>query len=567
MKQPQANDVNGRESFEPPWLQAPILAVTLGFVILFMVYLPQRYWSDSEIWGVRVGSLCFASWRDFACGLKPLYNGGLAVVDSFSYARDISWLMTLARGVTEPFWLASILLSLVAGVTPELLLCYIGSSAFLLDGSVARSDIWALPFMLCHLVLLVRSEKSRRWGLYLVLSGTAAVLITPKAAFSLLAFAPFYFAPVKNALLQRRKLTIAIGAAIVALALSALELQNLSGYLLGLFSQADYGAAYFDGSRFVFLERTVLENPQLSLAFGIWLFILCYQVGRTRSLALERRQVSALLLGFVVCLFPDRLPFWIATQVLIFLCLIGDDFLRLKHKVSWLGLLAGMAVLSVWIGWGHLKVLRESNNRSQAELIGLIDRGLMASPHTRVYDGIGLVNAQNTSNLFLGPGQSALNLSNIQRIREEKFDLILTPNRLQGLLEFFSREIAENYAEAAPGVFVRTREMVVQHPQSPAREIVAEIAANFGNFSVPIGTYSILVFSTQVQRWQWIGNFSMNDISQLGMLCAQCDSVKVRFTPFSGFFSKTVSADVSTEFAFEPHWVRKSFVDRLMELL
>jgi hypothetical protein len=428
-------------------------------VVLFAIFvleLPSRYWSDSEIWAVRQGSICVGNWSEYACSWKPLFNLLMSAVRFCLGTHDIFLLMTAARGAVAICWGFILFLALRRKYDPALLVCYFGSSLFLLDSSVARSDFFALSFLFFHVVILCDKEilEKPRGPLWLVLTAAGAVLFTPKALISLLAFLPLErLATIKSVFDFRAHLKKALALSLFLLCVVIIvSWQETTLFFLRLFNLRDYGSSYFSMTRFHYLLRTCSENPQIFLLILVWLSGVIGRVVLGRSRAIGRELWSAFLLTFVLVFFPDKLPFWISSQIFLLLFLLGSE-IEFNRVLRVAADLAACFTLIVCMHWVFFAA-RLSNER-QLLLLSELEHVVVANPDAKVYDGIGLAPLQKSPSLFFGPGSLEASMANIGRLSEAGFDVIVLTHKLRGIYFLALPMFSERYNQIAPDIFVR----------------------------------------------------------------------------------------------------------------
>lgn len=575
-------------ALEPGGAAAQALCLSLSFILIifFFKYMPGRYWSDSEIWGVRVGSLCFSSWQQYACGLKPFYNGLLGVLDWFWPGESMAHLMLSARIATTFFWILSFGIAIQGGVDPRLLLCFLGSSLFFLDASVARSDIWSLPFLLAHISLLInfdvesddlKSSRAKRKILLIFASAAAAVMMTPKAAITVFSFFPIWVPIVRNIFKQKiffKKtwLTMVFPAYVVSFGSVAfmlfimvfsmvfvLDWTEAGLFFLRLFHESEYGASFLSAARFSFISRTMNENPHFIILIVVWLVCISVKFFRGQQRHINQRDACALLLVATFFLFPDKLPYWIATQVFIFMSLISRT---IQESQAARRVVFGISIFAFVNGCYWLPTLRNATSRTQARLSMAIEEKTKGNSGAKIYDGLGVVATKAYPSLFLGPGQAEMNLMNVRKIQDEKYDVLVISNKLKGFLFLLATDVAENYIEASPDLYLRTREVLITNPTSPVEEIGSKAFANQAAAGNSLNRLAFLKFDTN-ERWTWIGNYSKAELGSLPVLCAGCSALRLRITPFTDFFAAPLVGAFSIEFAFEPIWARRTLLESI----
>lgn len=560
------------------------VAVLTVTTVLFLINMRNRHWSDSEIWGVRTASYCFSSWQQYACGLKPAFNLILGTLDWIFPGDSIRHLMGLARTATGIAWCFTLFLALRMKTPTVLLLWYLGSSLFILDGSVARTDIWALPFLisglsslmgapLAPLSDLLPSLLSKAWPNMrpslakwhfgnMVFSFFIAVLITPKALVTIFAFSPLFISRYKG-IGQGQKVLRALWMVLpfLAVCLTLINWQNAGQFFLRLFQTSEYGVSYMSSERFSFLQRALSENPHLLVLVLLWMAIIIAGSIKQKKVLVSNEDKSALLLIAAMLLFPDKLPFWLATQTFLLLLLIAPKIWHNQGRgvKIFLFVLTTFAIANA-SHW--MKILVIANNETQIQLVESADRKLRLYKDVKVYDGLGIVDSRNHNSYFLGPGQSDMNLENIAKIQKEKFDVLIIPRKLKGFLFLLAQDIATHYVPAAEDVYVRTIETLVMNPSAPTAEIQKVPLGAEDRGRRPLSSLALLKFDESVGRWIWLQNLT-NGIDRVSPICEGCGAQRVRVSRFSAFFPEVPHSGYSNIFTFEPPVLRNTLLNTL----
>lgn len=529
-----------------------------ALVVGFVSFLTGRYWSDSEIWAIRQGTLCVADWGNYACGWKPLFHLLLSGLRAVVPMDSISDMMGAARVATVAFWLASLAITFALNVPRTLLLCFIGSSLFLLDAGVARSDIWALTFILAHLWCLRSLAKSRsiKIGWLAVVTAVCAFALTPKSGVSLLCFAPLYWSFRREVRSLKFRSWISI---ILILILPAFffDWRDLASFFFRMFDAAEMGSDYFSLSRMYFLMRAARENPHLLILLLAWVYAVALGF---RKDGISRDVLTGLLLFGATLLFPDALPFWVATQLLILIAVVGPVFDWSRPSQVTVMALAAFAVAN---GMQWLSQLRDHDGFSQRFVASWLENAIRHSGDVRIYDGIGIVKPEKFSVMFMGPGQSAANLENLRRIAAKDFDVIVATKKFKGLLHHFTTELSANYIETNRDLFVRSVEVKVSKKDRVIEVVDRALGERFPDRAKP---ESLLVYFKSAEGWKPVeGNpLSRERISSLARSCKECLAAPIRVSPLVAFHPKSPMPALSNEFAFESGVVRLPIWQALM---
>jgi len=370
----------------------------LFFGVFFLFHITDRFWSDSEIWGLRQGQYCAHSWRSFACSWKPIFY---FIVGKFTNP-DLTQLMSFARGLSGFWWLVSAAILFWNRIPMTLLVCYFGSSLFLLDSNVARSDFWALPAVLfvCAFLNKDRLGVKPYVSILIILSGSLlAILISPKSMVILLCLSPIILQRLSQRISKKKKIVVlttflALGVAAVFVSRLFIQWNDVAVFFVRQLDASEYGVSYWDLQRFYYIGRAWLENPQLPILFVGWLgMILISSLEHSRPLT--ARHFAAMLLFASMFLYPDKLPFWLSCQTLAAVVLIAPDFVSDKVLKAFV---IAPTILSLFVGICWSRVLPSLNNERQKLLVSYLD----ANDEFRIYDGLGLVSGNASVPFFWG---------------------------------------------------------------------------------------------------------------------------------------------------------------------
>ena len=540
------------------------LSVLFFFFALFSFELKRRYWSDSEVWSIRQAGLCTQSWTGYACSWKPLFNILIGSLSRLLPDDSILNLMNMSRLLMIPIWLLAVGVLFKSQMSKLVLICYMTSSLFLFDSSVARSDFMALPFLLIHAALLfnqISVKSGRNW--LAPVSALIAVLLTPKSLVVFICFAPFYFASarqkIKNEAHHKRQalkivtvfVTTLIGCAIVV------DWGNILFYFARLFQADNYGFSYWAWKRFFFIERTFTENIQIPLLIVFW-FVLVFK----SRVKISRRQLSGILILLVTIFFPDKLPFWISSQILIFFFIASQDFSSTKwsRRICFL-----LAIFAVANGVHWIRQLDSFTNSRQIGLFRTLETVLAESPRARIYDGLGLFvykvgSDRVASSIFFGPGQTSENLNDVKRIIDENFDVLVLTHKLAMFQAPMLQDLSFHYLEVPGGVYVHVFNIEVTNPQHPGPEISTSLRRLSETQRREVGRIAIFItsneaspqmFSALVQGHEQ-NIFTFDELMGLPPLCKTCSRATLAIAPEGLFFNSRFNYLFPEEFAFEP---------------
>ena len=371
---------------------------------------------------------------------------------------------------------------------------------------------------------------------------------------------PFYFNPMLSTLagLKRRKLktVILVYLGLVAFSL-AVNWGDIFIFFLRLFNKEDYGFSYWDPERFRFIGRAFEENPQFPVIIAAWIILMVWH----RSILSRASQTTGLFILLTLVLFPDKLPFWVSTQILLFFFVVSDDFKTSKwlYRTTLL-----MTLFSVVNGVYWVRQLELFSNERQLSLIHQTENLLKASPDAKVYDGLGLFpystsNGLTVSSVFFGPGQAQANLEFVERLRHESFDIFVVTHKLS-MYEFALRDDFHwHYIELPGGVFIRAVNIHIQNPKQPGEEIVAGLGRLVERRLTDSTRIAILLTTSMPPRLlskSSSGNqqelFSPSELPDLPSLCESCRDATVAIIPTGQFLTARFRWSFDDEFAFEP---------------
>lgn len=505
-------------------------AAVLFFACAFLYWLKTAHWSDSEIWGVRQAYFCRLDYTAFVCDWKPLFNKWMA------WIGDDSVIITMnrARILMTVFWIFTFGVLCLYKISPLLALVYFSSSVFLIDAAVARSDFFALPFLLICAGELLRRKASRS-DLFIACA-TIAILVTPKSIIVILCLIPLIKGSLK---LDAR--TAALSLASVCLIFFFVDWIRVGEYFFHLFNTQEFGFPYWSASRFTFLIRALKENPQLLLAIGL----LVWQLFRTQ---LSQVTFSALLFFGATIFYPDKLPFWLSCQTLMILFILSNEW---KSRPPPKFLQLSVALISLAAGLYWLEKAKPFRNFAQVNLAESLNEKMLAQKMS-VFDSLGLAYGSSAPSIYIGPGQMEENLKGIGRIAQKDFDVLILVHKLQILRTALREYLEKNYIEASPDVFVKARDYVVQHPQTPALEILEFVDRDFPEQRE--GPFAITILNNDERKWELVGQHALTrrEIGNLSSLCSECKHRLIRVTPFGRFFEANNLPSYNRQFSFEP---------------
>jgi len=553
---------------QPTWwpadnLSRVCLIAAAALWLVFFATLPTHYWSDSEIWGVQAGGQCFRAWSSFACSTKPLFNFLMALLHSILKGHGVENIMLGARIVTMALWIVTAIL-FTARCGPALSLLFASSTLLLFDANVARSDFWALPFVLIHFQILESDvlRKDCRRTFALIFSALIAVLMTPKALFSLLCFGPWYLAYFRGLTSSQKRRFFKILTPTVFIAALSIDWITDGAYFFRLFQLREYGLTYLDSTRFIYLFRTIYENPFLFICIGV---TIC--VSSLHAVRMVRRKSNASLSyisGALLLLFliydPNKLPYWIGSQILLFLFVMNRAF----ERSPWLRRLTLAAAMIAGVnGLRWIPELKKMTNQFQVELVQALERTTTLSPKIKIYDSLGLTSSpgQELSPDFLGPAQARVNYEALQRVRSGNYDLILLTNKVAIYRQELAPMLAKDYITITPSMYLRAPHLHISRPKTPAVEIALGLTDHFLD---KVEAKSSIAIIGEEKSWV----VSQDEIGSLGPLCRKCKAMMVRLSPYGRLYTEPVfqQQPFYAAFAFEST-ARREFKPNWMGLL
>lgn len=527
-------------------------SIVAFYILVYLVHLSLRHWSDSEIWGVRQAAACMADWGHYGCNLKPMFNflfGNFhSLVTPKSLASEMTWMRYLGL---IPTFVMAVLLWVRAEKSPLILICFVASSLFLLDLSFIRSDVSTLGWLLLHAALLtdLRSKVKNRLRLpLLVASLLMAVSLTPKMGLVFFCFLPLYIREIG----WRRSAYVGSGS--IAFALLSFTLTSIfdipaaATFFTASFDGRNLGVSYLSYTSFQFVIRAIKENPALVVAMLIL-------IGTSLNDLIRRRSpvaLSALLILPLIFFYPDKLPFFIGCLVLVFLYLATESLKSIedsRHLVrTSLALAAGVATV---LGVHWTTVLRATSNNSQRALAESLATILEPYPAARVVDSLGILVERPLVSIFLGPDTELARKEVIANIKSRDYEIIVETMKVLLVEPVLADTLSQYYIEASNGVFVRSVELTIKNPKMAAEEILEALQSNFSKHLTPDSKIAIFNLNEEANRWEFTGLnvIPYSDLIKRPKICETCKVIRV--TPFGTLFGPILPAEFRQEFTFE----------------
>lgn len=533
-------------------------SIAAFYLLFYFANLPHRHWSDSEIWGVRQAQACQEAWGNYACSWKPLFNFAVGKSVSMISNDDLAKIMTGARVIwLVPGWLMIAFIWLKTRRPIEPLICFLASSLFLIDSSVARSDLLALPWIILHVALLTDFKYKLGQGLFLtglIVSAATAALLTPKTAILFLCFIPLYLTIFNHT--KRSWIFVFAGFSFFAILAAGyfLDVSGTARFFTQMFSGQQLGVEYMSAPSFQHVVRSIEENPSLSLVVFAAVIMSCIETIRKRS-----PSAIAAILSFIYMIgFPDKLPFFLSTITLLFLFLSARSLILAPYARP---MMTSLSLISALIGIHWASTLHLLNNEKQKQLANSLHALMAPYKNARIVDSIGIATDRPLVSAFLGPGDQKGFSATVDRIKNERFEIIVETFKIQ-IAEFkFYDELMANYVEAANGVFVRSESLEINTDQNSenekrydlTREVIARLEQNFAAHLSSDTWVAILYFDEELNRWslESANLVRFAEIKNWQLSCDRKNCREIRFTPFGNFFHSSLPGSFLEEFRFE----------------
>lgn len=329
----------------------------------------------------------------------------------------------------------------------------LANTGFLNQGFRLRSDLLAATLAMISFVLVI--QKKSPFFSFLPL------LASPKALIHVVAlFLPQFF---KKKIYRKKTFwAFVMGVAIfMALPVGTQLLLNQWEYFKNALSGQTGSPPYFSSSSFVYVMRQMQNNS------WFWLLILLkigFYVFRFRKLSDEEKYLGyvALLSGFFLFSFPEKIPFFIASLLPIlalWIASLWNDF-RIVFQTHYLRISFATTMfvpllLVPGFSW-YTKNRDDNGNQDQRQAVIWLESYLKGLNTHSYYDVVGQIPSWAHVDHFIGPHQPLANQSAFEGIRRQKPHVILYTNKLNFLRPELDQFLESEYIELKQGVYLRS---------------------------------------------------------------------------------------------------------------
>lgn len=434
----------------------------------------NSFWTESEIWNTVVVKHLFHGLVYYDFSLKPFFN--LLLFCNFQVASflgihpmDSARAIFAFNGMLMVFLVQRIARTLGASVILTLLVCLlcVGNSFVIKRFFSVRSDMLITTLFLA----LTWWALLPRWKLYstrvrlaiFTVFALIGVGITPKAVAVVVAWGYAFLFPS----LPGKKARYGIAAAIAGLfvvGLGLLQPKSLN-FFVQSFSVHSAGLEYWHPQRLEHLLRFLKENPLIVLTGGLGLYA---QFARALGLSANSRAVItfANLQWLAMLVYPERLPFYIASLVPYFVLVIPAAWKKLmarepfkplsQPRVAW-----GVGVFCVLalVYWSAFLLVRH-HHRDQKTYIAWLESKSDQLKNLRIYDPVGVLPYLDAWYWFVGPNEAG-NKDVLRDLKSQEMDVIIGSNKIFMFGPEFVDWLRENYWTSGDGIFIRKTEIAV----------------------------------------------------------------------------------------------------------
>jgi hypothetical protein len=423
------------------------------------------FWTDSEIWATVVVKSMFTDAFEYDFSVKPLFN----IILFWNYRLSEIFgghPMILARILfaLNTALVAAIFLKICKRINVNshssilaLFLC-VTNSFFIKRFGQVRSDVLAATIIMAFLWWLLEHQKDRekRWQTisFSLLALGLTIGITPKSL--PLTLAAILIFRAKEILSHARKFRLrSILLGFVLALLAVIHLHRSWEILLDSIPATLMGSDYWDWARMEHVIRIFKENP-LMVAVLAGNFGCAFASSAALPPAHRKLSWLATFAWIYLFVFPDRLPFFIASLLPLFFLPIAPllQDRRVTPVLKTLG--AGFGVFSL-IYWGAL-IGFSHNFRVQLDYSNWARETYGTNPGLTIYDPVGVMPYSNAFNWYLGPAERG-NSAVMQMTKDRKIDVIFYVQRLNILEPALAPYLAVHYANDGRGLFVRKIEL------------------------------------------------------------------------------------------------------------
>lgn len=504
----------------------------------------SSFWTESEIWNTVVVKHLFQGLSYYDFTLKPVFNFLLYL--NFQAAEHLGiHPMDSARAIFAVNGLLAIFLvhrisrifSNSNRVAFVICLLCLGNSFVIKRFFSVRSDMLVTTTYLALTWLALtpwwRTVSVRARIALFSAAAIFALGMTPKAIIPAVAWGyAFLLATVP---IKKRTYWLGAGAlGILTLIVAAVQPKALN-FFIESFSSHSAGLSYWHPQRLEHLQRFLTENLPLVL---IGLLGAYLQFARDMKLTREARAVIlfANLQWLAVLVYPERLPFYLASLVPFFILVVPAAWSELVRKQPFeslakprAGLLLACFSLVSLMYWSVF-LIYQHHHRMQKTLISWLDQKSLQLDPLKIYDPAGVIPFGHASHWFVGPNEAG-NKYVLAYLKDQDIDVIIGTNKIlmlgQGLLELLN----EKYWTSGDGIFTRKIETEVPKGKISSEELAALFRERFPHLvQEPDHKFHVRVLAmkglnmSQYSYWvtkkgiksEFSNGVSLNDLELLG---------------------------------------------------
>ncbi len=428
------------------------------------------FWTESEVWSATVVKYMENNPGTYNFAIKPLTNVLLYL--SFCIARILDvHPMDCARALFAANFLLLIYLCYraVRRFSPSpswvawMMLLLLSNTFLLKRGSQVRTDMITSSILLGWILVSTSDaaaswSRRRKWAVFAAFTVLAAA-VTPKS----LIFMAGAFALQNTQGRRRYALFVAIGAFFVAAAACPGWLEEIPAlrFLIASFQAGPGSPPYFDWRRLWHIHRFVMQNPVFALLWmrNLWAGFFD-RPGRPQA-SLFLIDFANLLL-FELAIYPERLPFLIASLVPFWLlpaCEIPADrwWIGLKSRLTPSFQLrsafvaAGILICS-FCSWEYFLFFHH-NSRPHHEYVRWLRQFEPKLSQLEVFDPAGVLPFLRVHHWFIGPGEIH-NSDVVARISQHLPQVIIASDKIFLVSNELRSTITDNYFWDGAGLLI-----------------------------------------------------------------------------------------------------------------
>lgn len=170
---------------------------------------------------------------------------------------------------------------------------------------------------------------------------------------------------------------------------------------------------------------------------------------------------------FLICLYPNKHPFFLTVLIPFFSLYIVSKSEHLHHLLRGIGgenlffILLFLVTLSLSISaYKHTSLLYQHNNNSeQSQLFSSTENYLETYKINTYYDSVGSLPRKNFISGFIGHSQSSLNEDTFNLVKEKKPDLIFYSAKLALIRDSVVHFLYQNYQPLGLDIWCRSQKM------------------------------------------------------------------------------------------------------------